>query len=224
MTLSLFEDAALYQAQREELCPGATVLRGFAAPHETAIFEALGCITAQAPFRHLITPGGFRMSVAMTNCGSYGWVSDLTGYRYDAIDPESNRPWPRMPEVFLNLAQAAATSCGFDGFKPEACLVNRYEAGARLSLHQDKNERDFSAPIVSVSLGIPAVFLWGGSRRADKPVRIPVTHGDVMVWGGPARLRYHGVLPLKEGRHPLTGTYRINLTFRKTGSGEIQVK
>ncbi|SEO42319.1 DNA oxidative demethylase AlkB [Nitrosovibrio sp. Nv6] len=215
MTLSLFEDAALYQAQREELCPGATVLRGFAAPNEAAIFEALGYITAQAPFRHLITPGGFRMSVAMTNCGSYGWVSDLTGYRYDATDPESGKPWPGMPDVFMNLAQAAAASGGFDDFEPDVCLINRYEAGARLSLHQDKNERGFSAPIVSVSLGIPAVFLWGGSQRKDKPVRIPLAHGDVMVWGGPARLRYHGILPVKEGCHPLSGAHRINLTFRK---------
>ncbi|SOD41479.1 DNA oxidative demethylase AlkB [Nitrosovibrio sp. Nv4] len=215
MTLSLFEDAALYQARREELCPGATLLRGFAAPNEAAIFEALACIVTQAPFRHLITPGGFRMSVAMTNCGSYGWVSDRAGYRYDAIDPESNKPWPRMPDVFLNLAQAAAANGGFDDFEPDVCLVNRYEAGARLSLHQDKNERGFSAPIVSVSLGIPAVFLWGGSRREDKAVRIPLTHGDVMVWGGPARLRYHGILPVKEGYHPLSGVHRINLTFRK---------
>ena len=171
--------------------------------------------TGEAVFRHLITPGGFRMSVAMVNCGTYGWVSDRTGYRYDAIDPESGKPWPHMPDVFRKLARDAAASAGFEDFEPDACLVNRYEPGARLSLHQDKNERGFDAPIVSVSLGIPAVFLWGGLRREDRPVRIPLMHGDVMVWGGPSRLRYHGVLPLKEGHHPLTGGYRINLTFRK---------
>jgi alkylated DNA repair protein (DNA oxidative demethylase) len=155
------------------------------------------------------------MSVALTNCGTYGWVTDRTGYRYDATDPESGKPWPRLPGVFLKLAQNAAASAGFKDFKPDACLVNRYEPGARLSLHQDKNEQDFSAPIVSVSLGIPAVFLWGGLRRVDKPVQVQLVHGDVMVWGGPSRLRYHGVLPLKEGNHPLMGGYRINLTFRK---------
>jgi alkylated DNA repair protein (DNA oxidative demethylase) len=155
------------------------------------------------------------MSVAMTNCGTRGWVSDNTGYRYDAIDPESGKPWPRMPPVFMKLAQDAAASAGFENFQPDACLVNRYEPGSRLTLHQDKNECGFDAPIVSVSLGIPAVFLWGGLRRKDKPERLGLVHGDVMVWGGPARLRYHGVLPLKQGGHPLTGGYRINLTFRR---------
>lgn len=215
MTLNLFEDTVQCHAGPEELCPGAVVLRGFAVPDEAAIFAALGRIITNAPFRHMITPGGFRMSVAMTNCGSYGWVTDRTGYRYDAIDPDSGKLWPSMPGVFLKLARNAAENAGFADFKPDACLVNRYGPGARLSLHQDKNERDFGAPIVSVSLGIPAVFLWGGSRREDKPARVQLMHGDVMVWGGPSRLRYHGVLPLKEGHHPLAGAHRINLTFRK---------
>lgn len=215
MTFDLFQDMAQYQAQRDELCDGAVVLRSFALKNEAAVFAALRDITAAAPFRHMITPGGFRMSVAMTNCGSYGWVTDRTGYRYNAADPESGKAWPRMPHAFFTLAQDAATSAGFEDFQPDACLVNRYETGARLSLHQDKNEHDFNAPIVSVSLGLPAIFLWGGLRREDKSLRIPLLHGDVMVWGGPARLRYHGVLPVKEG-HPQTGPYRINLTFRKT--------
>jgi alkylated DNA repair protein (DNA oxidative demethylase) len=191
------------------------VLRRFAMPDETAIFAALHGITVKAPFRHMVTPGGFLMSVAMTNCGSYGWVTDRTGYRYDAADPESGKPWPRMPGVFLQLAQEAAASAGVRGFEPDACLINRYDPGARLSLHQDKNERDLGAPIVSVSLGIPAVFLFGGSQRQDKPMRVQLMHGDVVVWGGPARLRYHGVMPLKEGYHSLAGGHRINLTFRK---------
>jgi alkylated DNA repair protein (DNA oxidative demethylase) len=202
---------------QEELCSGAVVLRRFAQPDETAVFAALHSVIAAAPFRHMVTPGGFRMSVAMTNCGACGWVADSTGYRYDAIDPESGKPWPRMPEVFLELAQDAAASAGFNGFVPDACLINRYEPGARLSLHQDKDERDFRQPIVSVSLGIPAIFLFGGSRREDKPMRIQLTHGDVVVWGGPARLRYHGVVPLKQATHPVTGEHRINLTFRKAG-------
>lgn len=216
MTLNLFEDTAQCGVRQEELCPGAVVLRGFALPDETAIFAALGPIVTNAPFRHMITPGDFRMSVAITNCGSYGWVTDRTGYRYAAIDPQSGKRWPPMPDVFLRLARDAAADAGFEDFKPDACLVNRYDPGARLSLHQDKNERDFGAPIVSVSLGIPAIFLWGGSRRKDRPVRVRLMHGDVMVWGGPSRLHYHGVLPVREGYHSLTGTHRINLTFRKT--------
>ncbi|RXZ44519.1 DNA oxidative demethylase AlkB [Crenobacter cavernae] len=213
MTPDLFGDEN--QTWSEALCPGAVVLRGLAMPDEAALLAALDDIAAAAPFRHMVTPGGFCMSVAMTNCGAYGWVSDRGGYRYDAADPDSGRRWPRMPDVFLRLATDAAARAGFDGFAPDACLVNRYAPGARLSLHQDKNERDLGQPIVSVSLGLPALFLFGGSRRDDKPARVPLTHGDVVVWGGPARLRYHGVMPLKDGLHPLVGGYRINLTFRK---------
>jgi alkylated DNA repair protein (DNA oxidative demethylase) len=215
MTLNLFEETELFQTGREELCSGAMILRGFAFPYATAIFEKLHRITSAAPFRHMVTPGGFCMSVALTNCGAYGWVTDHIGYRYDAIDPQSGKPWPNMPDVFLKLAQHAAISAGFENFTPDACLINRYQSGARLSLHQDKNEQDFAAPIVSVSLGIPAIFLWGGLRREDRPVRVPLMHGDVMVWGGAARFHYHGVLPIKKEYHPLTGWHRINLTFRK---------
>ena len=215
MTLNLFEEAEHGHTWQEQVCAGALVLRRFALADETAVLAALGDISDRAPFRHMVTPSGFRMSVAMTNCGSYGWVTDATGYRYDAVDPESGNPWPAMPDVFLKLATEAATNAGFDGFEPDACLINRYIPGARLSLHQDKDERDFGHPIVSVSLGIPAVFLFGGLRREERPVRIQLTHGDVVVWGGPARHRYHGILPLKEGHHPLTEAHRINLTFRK---------
>jgi len=165
----------------------------------------------------MVTPGGYRMSVAMTNCGSLGWVSDRSGYRYDSRDPETGQPWPAMPAVLLRLAQAAAKEAGFPDFLPDACLINRYEAGAKLALHQDKDERNFAAPIVSVSLGIPATFLFGGVQRADTTLRVPLVHGDVVVWGGPARLRYHGVLPLKPGNHPAFGAHRVNLTFRKAG-------
>ena len=172
-------------------------------------------MSALAPFRHMQTPSGHLMSVAMTSCGTAGWVTDRSGYRYEACDPGSGRPWPAMPAVFLELAVQAAARAGFRGFVPDACLVNRYEPGARMSLHQDKDERDLAAPIVSVSLGLPAVFLFGGSRRADAPCRIRLAHGDVVVLGGPARLRYHGVTPLKDGQHPATGRQRFNLTFRK---------
>ena len=197
---------------KEALGPGAVVLRGFAT---SDLLAGLHEVTARAPFRHMVTPGGYRMSVAMTNCGSLGWVTDRSGYRYDAIDPESGKPWPRMAASFLRLAADAAAQAGFDGFVPDACLINRYAPGARLSLHQDRNERDFRAPIVSVSLGIAAVFLFGGAKRADRTARVLLEHGDVVVWGGPARMRYHGVMPLKEGHHPSLGAYRINLTLRK---------
>lgn len=199
----------------EPLAPGAVVLRGFALASETALLAALEQIMAKAPLRHMVTPGGFRMSVAMTNCGTYGWVTDRTGYRYDPVDPVSSAPWPEMPGAFSSLAARAAAQAGFARFAPDSCLVNRYEPGARLTLHQDKNERDLTAPIVSVSLGIPAVFLFGGRKRSDRQKRIALEHGDVVVWGGPARLRYHGVLPLGDNRHPLLGRRRFNLTFRK---------
>jgi DNA oxidative demethylase len=205
----------LFESLVESLGDGAAVLREFALPEQTALLAALQDVTAAAPFRHMITPGGYRMSVAMTNCGSLGWVTEKTGYRYDAIDPLTQRPWPPMPEAFLRLAAGAAAAAGFANFVPDACLINRYEPGAKLSLHQDRDERDFDQPIVSVSLGIPAVFLFGGLKRADKTARVAVTHGDVVVWGGPARLRYHGVMPLKDAEHALLGRQRINLTLRK---------
>ncbi len=214
MIPDLFSD----EMREVALAPGAMFLSGFARPVEGPLVAALQRVSELAPFRHMSTPGGHRMSVAMTNCGAAGWVSDRAGYRYDAFDPESGRPWPPMPDAFADLASRAAARAGFDGFAPDACLINRYAPGARLSLHQDKNEQDFEAPIVSVSLGLPAIFLFGGLDRADRPRRLPLSHGDVVVWGGPARLRYHGVQPLEEGHHPLLGGQRINLTLRKAGS------
>lgn len=214
--MSLFDDVALFQGQqRQELCAGAVVLRGFAFAEATALYAAISQVKKYAPLRHMVTPGGFRMSVAMTNCGTYGWVSDSRGYRYDAIDPVSGRHWPKIPAIFMTLARSAAAVAGFENYRPDACLINRYDPGTRLSMHQDKNERDVQAPIVSVSLGIPAIFLWGGLNREDKSIRISLFHGDVVVWGGPARFRYHGVLPIKEEWHTLTGRCRLNLTFRK---------
>lgn len=197
------------------LSPGAMLLRGFALEAVADLLAALDAITARSPFRHMTTPGGFRMSVAMTNCGQFGWVSDRRGYRYDRLDPESGRSWPEQPSAFLDLAGRAAAAAGFPGFVPDVCLINRYEAGTKLSLHQDKDERDFGQPIVSVSLGLPAIFLWGGAARTDRARRLPLVHGDVVVWGGPSRLFYHGVAPLKPGAHPLLGASRINLTFRR---------
>jgi alkylated DNA repair protein (DNA oxidative demethylase) len=214
-TRDLFGDSLGPVNTVEPLAEGAMVLRGYAAADTPVLLQSLGEILAVAPFRHMVTPGGFRMSVAMTNCGFAGWVSDRTGYRYDAVDPDSGRRWPPMPASFLRLATSAAEQAGFPGFEPDACLVNRYEPGARLSLHQDKDERDFTAPIVSVSLGLPAVFLFGGNRRADRPGRLRLENGDVAVWGGPARLTYHGIAPLASGDDPHTGRCRINLTFRK---------
>ncbi len=215
LTADLFERDGDTQPSREEIAEGAVLLRAFARRLEGELIAALRELVEQAPFRHMVTPGGHQMSVAMTNCGSLGWVTDRTGYRYDRIDPNSGKPWPDMPQPFRELARRAATEAGFDGFSPDACLVNRYLPGARMSLHQDKDEGDFDAPIVSVSLGLPAIFLFGGLTRSDKTRRFRLSHGDIVVWGGPARLVYHGVAPLADGEHALLGRQRINLTFRK---------
>jgi alkylated DNA repair protein (DNA oxidative demethylase) len=201
--------------RHEPLAPGAWLLPGFALGVQADLLEALQRIVALAPFRHMKTPGGLTMSVAMTNCGALGWVSDRRGYRYEPRDPLSGNPWPRMPPVFATLAATAAQAGGFERFEPDACLINCYRPGARLTLHQDKDERDFSAPIVSVSLGLPAIFLFGGDTRAEKQMRVPLEHGDVVVWGGAARLRHHGVKVLKDGHHPTLGAQRINLTLRR---------
>ncbi len=215
MTVDLFESVGDVRPSRETMAEGAVLLRGFARPFEAELIPALRTIVGQAPFRHLVTPGGHRMSVAMTNCGGLGWVSDPTGYRYDGIDPNSGHPWPAMPPVLRTLAAGAAEEAGFAGFAPQACLINRYVPGAKLSLHQDKDELDLAAPIVSVSLGLPAIFLFGGLKRGDTPRRYRLEHGDVVVWGGPSRLVFHGVAPLADGEHGVLGRQRINLTFRR---------
>jgi len=212
----LFDHVAEAQPSREEIADGAVLLRGFVKPIESELIEAVRAIVAESPFRRMTTPGGHLMSVAMTNCGERGWITDHTGYRYDPIDPRTGAPWPAMPPVLRDLARRAAEQGGFTGFAPDACLVNRYEPGTRLSLHQDKDELDYSAPIVSVSLGLPATFLFGGVARTDKPRRFRLVHGDVVVWGGVSRLAYHGVAPLADGEHALLGRKRVNLTFRRT--------
>lgn len=214
--MDLFDNIVENEPRNVQLAPGAVLLTGFARSFETPLLAAASSVVECAPFRHLVTPGGHRMSVAMTSCGTAGWVSDRTGYRYTAIDPETRQPWPPMPDAFIDLALRAADKAGYANFRPDACLINRYGPGAKLSLHQDKDELDFNAPIVSVSLGLPATFLFGGLNRNDKTARYRLAHGDVVVWGGPARLAYHGVLPLADGDHPLLGSQRINLTFRKT--------
>lgn len=201
--------------ERQELAPGAVLLRGWALPVETQVLVAIDEVAVRAPFRHMVTPGGFQMSVAMTNCGSAGWISDRRGYRYVPRDPGSGRPWPPMSEVFRGLAAGAAKAAGFPGFEPDSCLINRYVPGARLSLHQDRDEKDFDNPIVSVSLGLSATFQFGGTRRNDPPAKLLLYHGDVVVWGGAARLAHHGTLALKEGEHPATGRRRLNLPFRR---------
>jgi alkylated DNA repair protein (DNA oxidative demethylase) len=215
LTADLFASLPDVRPSREAIAEGAVLLRGFAGPVEGELITALREIVAQAPFRHMLTPGGYQMSVAMTNCGDAGWVTDRSGYRYDTIDPESKKPWPPMPPSFLALAKQAALEAGFDNFASDACLINRYQPGARMSLHQDRDEGDFGAPIVSVSLGLPATFLFGGLKRSDKTQRYRLEHSDIAVWGGPARLAFHGVAPLADGEHAVLGRQRINLTFRK---------
>lgn len=215
MTTNLFSDTV--NCHRDRMGHAALVLRGFALPYADELLPAITCVEAEAPFRHMITRGGFTMSVALTNCGQLGWTTDRRGYRYTCIDPESQRPWPAMPDAFSRLAREAASAAGFASFEPDACLMNRYLPGSRLTLHQDKDERDFDAPIVSVSLGMTATFLFGGCDRTDKTSKIALYHGDVAVWGGEDRLRHHGIMPLKGQPHPSLGSQRINLTFRKAG-------
>ncbi|UDF36553.1 UNVERIFIED_ORG: DNA oxidative demethylase AlkB [Shinella sp. XGS7] len=202
---------------RQDLAPGAWLLPGLALDEAPALLAAAQAVFAAAPPRRWLTPGGQRMAVAMSNCGELGWISDERGYRYGPLDPASDQPWPAMDPSLRALAGRAAAACGFEDFRPDACLINRYEPGARLSLHQDRNERDFANPIVSVSLGLPATFQFGGLRRAEPCLRLNLRHGDVLVWGGPARLRFHGVAPLSPGHHESLGAQRLNLTFRKAG-------
>jgi len=197
------------------LAEGATLFRGSASEIALSLVGSIQYIAARSPFRHMTTPGGYAMSVAMTNCGRVGWTTDQKGYRYAEVDPETNSPWPAMPIAFRRLAEMFAERAGFSGFNPDSCLINRYDPGAKLSLHQDKNERSFDSPIVSVSLGLPAKFLFGGLQRNERPQRIRLENGDVVVWGGPSRLAYHGVDTLADGLHPLTGRCRFNLTFRR---------
>ena len=194
---------------------GAVVLRHFASAGAPALLDAINQVTEQAPLRQMQTPGGHTMSAAMACCGDWGWVTDRRGYRYQKTDPLTDQPWPTMPDLFKELARNAAARAGYPNFEPDACLINRYLPGAKMGLHQDKDEIDFSQPIVSVSLGSPIVFQFGGNRRNDRPQKVPLGHGDVVVWGGPSRRRYHGVLTLKSLAHPLTGACRYNLTFRK---------
>lgn len=204
------------QLASESIAEHAWILRGFAHSIGEQILQHIETIAGQAPFRQQVTPGGFTMSVAMTSCGELGWVTDRSGYRYSPVDPLSDRPWPAMPPSFRDLAISAAAEAGFAGFDPQGCLINRYQTGARMSLHQDKDERALEQPIVSVSLGAPATFLFGGPHRSDPTQRYRLEHGDVVVWGGASRLFFHGVAPLgKRAEHQLTGPIRYNLTFRR---------
>ncbi|ANJ67330.1 alpha-ketoglutarate-dependent dioxygenase AlkB [Halothiobacillus diazotrophicus] len=213
----LIDTALADEGSRETLAEGAMILRGRARSQAPALLAAVAAIAAEAPFRRMMTPGGLTMSVAMTNCGAQGWVTDRHGYRYTPVDPQTGRPWPALPEALRRLAVEAAAEAGFPGFSPDVCLINRYEPGSKLSLHQDRDEPDRSAPIVSVSLGLPAVFLFGGLTRDAPKTRTRLAHGDIVVWGGPSRLAYHAVQTIKPGSHPATADQRINLTFRKAG-------
>ncbi|WP_207937413.1 DNA oxidative demethylase AlkB [Pseudomonas sp. 51_B] len=210
-------DLDLFGPEPQHLASQTVLLPGFALSVLEPLLDALRPVLRAAPLRHMQTPGGLNMAVALTNCGALGWVSDAKGYRYTTSDPISGQAWPALPQVLLELAGRAALAAGFEGFVPDACLINQYLPGTRLSLHQDRNERDFEQPIVSVSLGLPAVFLLGGLQRSDRTVRVPLSHGDVLVWGGEDRLRFHGVLPIKPGLHSRMGERRINLTLRKAG-------
>lgn len=217
MTDDLFDALPQAETADQPLAPGAVLLRGFALAWCDALLAGFEAVTAQASLRHLVTPGGHAMSVAMSNCGALGWVSSPRGYSYAPNDPVTGKPWPVMPPDWFDLAESAAAQAGYANFKPDACLVNQYLPGAKMGLHQDRDEKDFAQPIVSVSLGLPAVFLLGGLKRADKSQRVRLVHGDVVVWGGSSRLAFHGVAPLADGQHPVWGRRRVNLTFRSAG-------
>jgi len=206
--------------ETEKLAEGAFLFRRFAAERAASLVQLVSGIAQLSPFRHMVTPGGYRMSVAMTNCGLAGWTTDRQGYRYSKVDPETGRAWQPMPLEFQRLAEKAAERAGFPGFKPDSCLINRYEPGAKLSLHQDRDENSYEFPIVSVSLGLPAKFLFGGFLRTERPRRFRLENGDVVVWGGPSRLAFHGIDTLADDEHPLTGRCRLNLTFRKALAGD----
>ena len=194
-----------------------SVLRAFVADRDAELQHAIAQVTDAAPWRFMRTPGGQAMSVAMTSCGHLGWTSAAAGYHYSPHNPQSGHPWPAMPAPLHELAVRAAAQAGYPAFAPDSCLINRYAPGARMGLHQDRNERDFSYPIVSVSLGLPALFIFGGAQRTGPTTRISLMHGDVVVWGGSARLNFHGVRPLRAGWHAFAGSTRINLTFRRAG-------
>lgn len=213
ITADLFAD--IERNQCDEILPDVFLLKGFALEKSTQLFKTICEVDTQAPFRKMQTPGGFYMSAELTNCGVVGWHSDHNGYRYTPFDPLTEQPWPDMPQGFRDLAETAAKRCGFPDFTPDVCLMNRYAVGAKMGLHQDKDEKDFAQPIVSLSLGLPIIFQFGGPKRNDPKQRILLQHGDVVVWGRAARRYYHGVLTLKSGQHPLTGPYRYNLTFRR---------
>jgi len=215
VTLDLFADDAPQLTATEQIGPQSFVFRGLALPLIDRLLPALEAVLTRAPFRNMITPGGYTMSVALSSCGQFGWTTDRSGYQYTRLDPHTGQPWPPMPDVFMELAQSAAQAAGFADFLPDACLINRYIPGAKLALHQDKDERGYEWPVVSVSLGIPAMFLFGGHARSDATQKVPLFHGDVVVWGGEDRLRYHGVMPIKQAEHPQLGELRINFTFRK---------
>jgi alkylated DNA repair protein (DNA oxidative demethylase) len=209
----LFEETL----KKQTISQDVTLLKGFALKSEVFLMRDVKLVIQQAPLRQMMTKTGLLMSVSVTNCGVLGWVSDRCGYRYVALDPLSKHPWPTMPDSFKKIAEKAAKEVGYLNFAPDVCLINQYHVGASMGLHQDKDEQDFTQPIVSVSLGIPARFQLGGLTRRDKTLNIPLMHGDVIVWGGEARLKFHGVLPIKANHHPTLGESRINLTFRQAG-------
>ena len=216
--MDLFDDLPPpLEAARTPIAPGAVLLHGFAREGDGGLLQAVEAVIHQAPLRQMQTPGGYAMSVRTTSCGALGWVTDSHGYRYATHDPHSGQAWPAMPECLLALAETAAAQAGYAGFAPDSCLINQYAPGAKMALHQDKDEQDFTVPIVSVSLGLPAVFLFGTLNRKDRPQRLRLAHGDVVVWGGPSRLAFHGVMPLADGEHGLLGRRRVNLTFRQAG-------
>ncbi len=205
-----------FDALSIQISPDAVLFKAALKPVASSLLEEIRTISGANPFRQRKTPGGQLMSAAMTNCGAWGWVTDADGYRYSDIEPETGRTWLPIPAVWIQWVNLFCQRAGLGTFNPDACLINRYAPGAGMGLHQDKDEKDLAIPIVSFSLGAPVLFRWGGLNRQEPVSEFLLEHGDVLVWGGADRMRFHGVKKLRRYQHPLTGHYRYNLTFRQS--------
>ncbi|THJ30850.1 DNA oxidative demethylase AlkB [Lampropedia aestuarii] len=212
-SFDLFADSP--EEQRVALGPQAVVLRQKASPLAAELVARIEDVLQHSPLYQMATPGGKPLSVRTTSCGTHGWSSDPTGYSYVRHHPLTDQAWPEIPAAWSALATEAAQEAGFAQFAPDTCLINQYGLDSKMALHQDRSEQDLRQPVVSISLGMSALFLWGGMQRSDKPAHVLLHHGDMVVWGGVDRLRFHGIKHLTGAPHPQLGAMRYNLTLRR---------